>query len=667
MWIATVTLPAQADLAAGRFAAVAALSGGDAPTAFARGIALFNLGQARAAREAFAAAAADPALADAAAVETGFIDLTAPGGAAAVASQMRILYKRAPTGTALAARALHLLGAAEYRLMQVGDALDALTAAQKAYRAAKSEAGEAQVLDTLGMVHQGMGNETAALVSYSHSLALKTRLGDRTGSAITLGNLGRYCAQLGRTEDARGFFALDLAIAEETGDARGQARMLIDLATLARDDGDLETANDKLAKAHDLAANAGLSQLEFEALLEAALTALAVKDGDTAGKFLEQARLQAGAAPSDYDRLMLGWVEARLTADHARAATLLTAAADGFRDADIPALEIEARLALAQALLPDRQADAEREVLVALKRARERSLPRYRVRIGELMERLSLSEGVAEESGKPVGDAASGAVDGYVLRGRLGSGTFATVWRAFDVERGREVALKILDLESRYGKAERERLLDSARLDMEAANRARHPGLVRVYAIGRDSRGNVYLSVEFVAGSDLRERLGGKAASDPKPACGTLADVAEALAALHGQGVVHRDLKPENIMLREDGSPVIVDFGIAHINGIVQKPGSVSRGSPEYFSPQQARGEAPAPSDDMYAFGVILWEWLKGQRPNAKFGPARKSSLFGGHAQPKTPDELVADLMDPKAESRPSAETAARLLRGFAA
>ncbi|MEI9886960.1 MAG: protein kinase [Rhizomicrobium sp.] len=659
MWIATVPLPAALDaaLAAGRFAQIADAAAGDAASLFARGIALFHLGRMTEARAAFQSAAADPALATASYVESGFIDLMAPDGAAAVAARMRGAAAGVAPGTALAGRAWHLLGAAELRLMRVGDALDALTAAQKAYHAAGLEAGEAQVLDTLGMAHQGMGNETAALVSYARSLALKQRLGDRPGTAITLGNLGRYCAMLGRVEDAHGFLGLDLEIAESLGDVRGQARVLIGLAALNRDAGERDAALDKLQRAHGLAQGAGLRQLQFEASLERALTA---QDAN----ILEQARAEAGVAPSDYDRLMLGWVEARLTADAARAAALLAAAAQGFRDADIPALEIEARLALAEHLQGN---EAEREVLIALKRARERNLPRYRVRIGELMERLSLSEGVAEESGKPIDDNPAGAVDGYVVRGRLGGGTFATVFRAFDVERAREVALKILDLESRYARAERERLLDSARLDMEAANRARHPGLVKVFAMGRDARGNVYLSIEFITGSDLRDKLDGKPPRDPKPVLAALADIAEALAALHGQGVVHRDLKPENIMLREDGSPVIVDFGIAHINGLEQKPGTVSRGSPEYFSAQQARGEPPAPSDDLYAFGVIVWEWLHGQRPNARNGPARKSSLFGGHVQPRTLDDLVADLMAARPEDRPDAATAARLLRGFAA
>ncbi len=131
----------------------------------------------------------------------------------------------------------------------------------------------------------------------------------------------------------------------------------------------------------------------------------------------------------------------------------------------------------------------------------------------------------------------------------------------------------------------------------------------------------MYLSIKLVAGSDLREHLDGKPAKDVKTVCATLADVAEALAALHAQGVVHhRDRKPENIMLRADGAPVIVDFGIAHIKRGAEA-GSVSRGSPEYFSPEQARSEPPTPPDDMYSFGIIIVGWINGQRPDVSLRP----------------------------------------------
>ncbi len=671
MWIATASLPANlaSDLAEGRFVELAQIAGDDAATSFARGVALSNLGRMREAREALQNAAADPAFAGAAGVEIGFLDLNTPDGLASVAAGMTAFLKTTAGKSLLVARANHLLGVSHFRLMHAGDALDALTLAQATYRACACENGEAQVFDTLGMVHQWMGNETAALVCYAHSLALKTRLGDRYGSAITLGNLGRYCAMLGRPAEAAGFLTLDLKIAEETGDARGQARVLSDLAEIARDTGDFSAATEKLQRALAIARDAGLKQLEFEVQLNLSTTAFGAGVPADASTHLAEARLIAGAAPSEFDKLLLDWTEAKLIAatDRSRAVALMTGAVSGFRDSDIPSLEIEARLALAELLIADsRQTQAERETLVALKRARERNLPRYRVRIGELMERLSLAEGVAEESGKAIDDKPSGTVDGYLVRGRLGGGTFATVYRAFDVERAREVALKVLDLESRYAKAERDRIMDSARLDMEAANRAQHPGLVKVYAIGRDTRGNAYLAVEYIAGKSLRDMLDGKPARDPRIVFSTLADIAEALAALHAHGVVHRDLKPENIMMRADGSPVIVDFGIAHMSGGKQKDGEVSRGTPEYFSPEQARGKSSTPADDMYSFGVITWEWLTGARPDAAHGPARKTSLFGGRAAPKTVDELVAALTDPKAANRPTADETARLLRSFA-
>ena len=665
MWIATANLPAAlaSELAAGHFAQLADLDSDDAPAAFARGIALANLGRSREARAALQKAS--PALADAAAVELGFLDLNTPDGPATVAASMTALLQAHPEKSLLSARANHLLGTAQFRRMRAGDALDALARAQQTYHSLGCETGEAQVFDTLGMVHQWMGDETAALVSYAHSLALKTRLGDRLGSAITLGNLGRYCVLLGRFDEAAGFLNLDLKIAEESGDARGEARVLSDLAEIARDTGDSAAAKERLLRAQAIARDSGLTQLQFEIELN-----LASLGNAEATEHLGEARRMVGPNPSGFDKLLLDWTEAKVIADKNRpkATTLLTEATSGFRDAGIPALEIDARLALAELLLAGgERSQAERETLVALKRARERNLPRYRVRIGELMERLSLVEGVAEESGKAIDDKPSGTVDGYVVRERLGGGAFATVCRAFDVERAREVALKVFDLESRYERKERDRIMDSARLDMEAANRTRHPGLVKVFAIGRDTRGNAYLAVEYIAGNSLRDRLDGKPAKDAKLACSTLADVAEALAALHAEGVVHRDLKPENIMLRPDGSPVIVDFGIAHIAGATGKDGTISRGTPEYFSPEQARGEPSLPADDMYAFGVILFEWLTGGRPDATHRPERKTTLFGGSVTPKTAAELAGALLDPHGANRPTAADAAALLKGFAA
>ena len=668
MWIATASLPADLaqGLALGHFAELAELSQDDAATCFARGISLGATGRSREARTALAKAALDPNYADAAQIEIGFLDLNTPAALASIAEHVTAVLRRTERNALLFARAHHLIGVVRFRLLRVGDALDALTNAQQNYANLRCEVGESQVFDSLGLVYQWMGDESAALVAFAHSLALKMHVGDEQGTAITLGNLGRYCAVLSRPAEARAFLNLDLQIAQEKGDVRGQARVLNDLAEIARDGGELARAKEMLLRALALACDAGLQQLEFEIRLNLATTALASGASGDATVRLAEARRALQGNLTTFDRLMLDLTEAKViaSADKARAVALVSEAASGFRDADAPALEIEARLTLCDLLLADgKRSLAENETLVALKRARERNLPRFRVRIGELMEKLSLVEGVAEESGKTIDDKPSAAFDGYLVRERLGGGAFATVYRAFDVERAREVALKVFDLETRYAKAERDRIMDSARLAIEAANRVRHPGLVRVYAIGRDVRGNVYLADEYIAGQSLRERMDGKPARDRSVVCSTLSDVAEALAALHAVGVVHRDLKPENIMLRADGSPVIIDFGIAHLLGV--RLADSSRGTPEYFSPQQAKGGNALPADDMYSFGVILSEWLSGARPDHQ--PERKTSWFGAHAASRTVDDFVAALISSKAADRPTAAQAAALLRSFAA
>src|SRR5258706_15149175 len=133
MWIATATLPANlaSELAAGRFAAVLNCSGDDPAAAFARGVALSRFGRIDEARAALQSASADPRLTDAAFVESGFLDLNTPDGLAGIATRIELLLKTAAGATLLAARAGHLVGVAQFRLMRAGNALDALTGAQK--------------------------------------------------------------------------------------------------------------------------------------------------------------------------------------------------------------------------------------------------------------------------------------------------------------------------------------------------------------------------------------------------------------------------------------------------------------------------------------------------------------------------------------------------------
>jgi serine/threonine protein kinase/formylglycine-generating enzyme required for sulfatase activity len=199
----------------------------------------------------------------------------------------------------------------------------------------------------------------------------------------------------------------------------------------------------------------------------------------------------------------------------------------------------------------------------------------------------------------------------YRVTSLLGSGGFGIVYRGFDEDLRREVAIKV-PLPGRLtapGAAEaylaEGRML--AGLD--------HAGIVPVYDVGRTAEGTCYLVSKFVPGSDLRARLKEGPFTLDK-AVDIIAAVAEALHYAHQHGLVHRDMKPANILLDRDDRPVLVDFGLALREGECAG-GTAFAGTPAYMSPEQARNEGHRvdPRTDVYSLGVILYEMLTGQRP----------------------------------------------------
>jgi serine/threonine protein kinase/formylglycine-generating enzyme required for sulfatase activity len=199
----------------------------------------------------------------------------------------------------------------------------------------------------------------------------------------------------------------------------------------------------------------------------------------------------------------------------------------------------------------------------------------------------------------------------YRVTQLLGSGGFGVVYRGFDEDLRREVAIKV-PLPGRLtapGAAEaylaEGRML--AGLD--------HAGIVPVYDVGRTAEGTCYLVSKFVPGSDLRSRLKEGTFTLDK-AVDIIAAAAEALHYAHQHGLVHRDIKPANILLDPEDRPVLVDFGLALREGEVAG-GNTFAGTPAYMSPEQARNEGHRvdPRTDVYSLGVILYEMLTGQRP----------------------------------------------------
>ena len=204
-------------------------------------------------------------------------------------------------------------------------------------------------------------------------------------------------------------------------------------------------------------------------------------------------------------------------------------------------------------------------------------------------------------------------VDGrYELRDRLGAGGMGEVWRGFDTRLGRDVAVKLLNVDV-PDPTRRQRFEREAR----AAASFSHPNAVTVYDFGEEGA-RPYLVMELVEGRTLADVIAEQAPLDPEEAVAVARQVLSALAAAHRHGLVHRDVKPGNVLMAPDGRVKLADFGIATTvggaAGALTATGELL-GTPTYLSPEQVGGEPATPRSDLYATGVVLYEMLAGSPP----------------------------------------------------
>jgi serine/threonine protein kinase len=217
----------------------------------------------------------------------------------------------------------------------------------------------------------------------------------------------------------------------------------------------------------------------------------------------------------------------------------------------------------------------------------------------------------------------------YAVEHLLAIGGMGAVYRARQIALDRLVALKILhrDLASDRQYVER------FRTEAQAASRLDHPHSVRMIDFGEDGDGLLYIAMEYAEGRNLAVVIGQDTPLPEPRIVQLMSQVLSALAVAHEMGVVHRDLKPENIIVTQvtgdDGEVVevakVCDFGIAKVvprhpgAGNGERPLSTLRGllmgTPEYMSPEQARGEEMTAGSDLYSTGVVLYHLITGQVP----------------------------------------------------
>src|SRR3984893_10835076 len=232
----------------------------------------------------------------------------------------------------------------------------------------------------------------------------------------------------------------------------------------------------------------------------------------------------------------------------------------------------------------------------------------------------------------------------YEILELLGQGGMGAVYKARDTELERVVALKLI----RADLASNPEILRRFKQELILAREVTHRNVIRIFDLGQ-AKGFKFITMEFVEGRDLRAVIREKQKISPEETVPIISQVCRALESAHAAGVVHRDLKPQNIMLDAKDRVYVMDFGIAHS---LETPGMTQTGAlmgtPEYMSPEQAKGLKVDPRSDLFALGIIFYEMLTGISPY-KADTALATLLKRTQERPQPPAEV--DPAIPKAIS----------------
>src|SRR5450631_4897688 len=211
--------------------------------------------------------------------------------------------------------------------------------------------------------------------------------------------------------------------------------------------------------------------------------------------------------------------------------------------------------------------------------------------------------------------ADNGNLGKYELRREIGRGAMGVVFEAYDPMIKRVVALKTIRSDQLTGEASGT-VIARFRREAQAAGRLSHPNIVPIYDFGEDG-GVWYIAMEFIKGRELKEYFEANERFTIADIVRIMSQMLDALDYSHRQGVIHRDIKPANVFLIEDGSVKVADFGIAHIDSSSLTQVGTVLGTPSYMSPEQIMGLPVDGRSDLFSAGVILYQFLTGERPFA--------------------------------------------------
>jgi|GEM_PF-830886 len=260
--------------------------------------------------------------------------------------------------------------------------------------------------------------------------------------------------------------------------------------------------------------------------------------------------------------------------------------------------------------------------------------------------------------------------DHYKLLEKIGEGGFGQVYRAKQLSTNQLVAIKFLSLPDNLSPEKQQRYILRFHREVDLISRLHHPNIVQLIDKGQQTS-LLYAVYEFIDGISLKGFIANSTALSAPVAANIMAQVLDALAHAHQQGVIHRDIKPANIMLSEQGANIhvkVLDFGIGTLHHEVRQHDYKSitltqetLGTPSYSAPEQLRGEPPIPQTDIYVWGLVFLECLTGKPTitgsslatvfHQQLNPANiPLGILAGHESAT----LLRRVLNKKAADRPS-------------